>query len=65
MKYGSLQTQGNWRPYKNEIIISPSMVCGLTESLIDFRKHKYGAHGFTIKLEYADFLIKRIILVNE
>ncbi|TPG33281.1 phospholipase A [Flavobacterium pectinovorum] len=53
INYGSLQTQVNWRPYKNEnYYLTLQWFVGYTESLIDYQEHKSMIRlGFTIKPE--------------
>ncbi|MBF4467608.1 phospholipase A [Flavobacterium sp. LC2016-12] len=53
INYGSLQTQLNWRPYKNEnYYLTLQWFIGYTESLIDYQEHKNMIRiGFTIKPE--------------
>ncbi|MEO8532355.1 MAG: phospholipase A [Flavobacterium sp.] len=53
IKYGSLQTQVNWKPYKNEnYYLTLQWFVGYTESLIDYQEHKSMLRlGFVIKPE--------------
>ena len=53
LNYGSLQTQVNWKPYKNEnYYLTLQWFVGYTESLIDYQEHKSMVRlGFTIKPE--------------
>lgn len=53
INYGSLQTQLNWRPYRNEnYYVTLQWFVGYTESLIDYQKHSSMIRlGFTIKPE--------------
>nr|WP_294921605.1 phospholipase A [uncultured Flavobacterium sp.] len=53
INYGSLQTQVNWRPYRNEnYYLTLQWFVGYTESLIDYQEHKSMIRlGFTIKPE--------------
>jgi phospholipase A1/A2 len=51
INYGSLQTQVNWRPYKNQnYYFTLQWFIGYTESLIDYQEHKSMLRlGFVLK----------------
>lgn len=53
LNYGSLQTQVNWKPYKDEnYYLTLQWFVGYTESLIDYQEHKSMLRlGFVLKPE--------------
>lgn len=53
LNYGSLQTQVNWRPYRDEnYYLTLQWFVGYTESLIDYQEHKSMIRlGFVLKPE--------------